>query len=172
MDVLVAWLDDTRAGDLASIAGLFIALVGFAITIWNVRASRAAALRAEQAALDARRAIGFFDAITELSAAVSALEEVRRLHRDRAWPMLPDRYIALMKLLNSVRHSSPSLSAQQDAKIQAAIGYLAELEAVVEHALQRRQRLDGVPEWNQLAAHHIVELHTLLLELKVQAGSS
>ena len=82
MDAVVAWLDHTRAGDLASIAGLVIALVGFAITIWNVLASKKAAQRAEQAALDARRAIGFFDAVTELSAAISVLEEIRRLHRN------------------------------------------------------------------------------------------
>ena len=63
MDVLVAWIEQSRAGDIASVLGLLVALVGFAITIWNVRASKAAAIRAEEAANEARRAIRFFDVV-------------------------------------------------------------------------------------------------------------
>jgi hypothetical protein len=54
------------------------------VTIWNVRASRAAALRAEEAANQARHAIRFFDVVAEISTAIAAMEEIRRLHRDAA----------------------------------------------------------------------------------------
>jgi hypothetical protein len=170
MDVLVAWLDRTRAGDIASILGLLIALVGFAITIWNVRASRAAALRAEEAANHARRAIRFFDLVTEISAAIAAMEEIRRLHRDGAWRILPDRYSGLRRSLVTIRGSSTDLTADQRTRIQAAITYLANLEKRVEISLERDQPPDLVANWNERVSRHIMELHSLLLELKEKAG--
>jgi hypothetical protein len=171
MDVLVEWLDQTRAGDLASLAGVLIALVGFAITIWNVKASKAAALRAEDAANEARRAIRFFDVVAEVSSAIAAMEEIRRLHRGRAWPALPDRYSTLRKSLITIKCSS-DLTEEQQARIQGAIKYLADLERRVESGLDQNQPPDRVARWNQLASDHIMELHSLLLELKEKAGAS
>jgi hypothetical protein len=118
MDLLVDWLDQTRAGDIASIVGLLIAMIGFAVTIRNVRASKAAALRAEEAANQARSAIRFFDVVAEISTAIAAMEEIRRLHRDAAWPILPDRYNALRKSLVTIRGSDLQLSEEQEARIR------------------------------------------------------
>jgi hypothetical protein len=171
MDEMVGWLEQTRAGDIASIAGLLIAVIGFAITIWNVRASRAASLRAAQAAEQARRAIRFFDVVAEMSAAIAAMEEIRRLHRDAAWSILPDRYNALRKSLITIRGSSPELTGGQQARIQAAIKYLADLERWVEYSLEQEQAPNRIASWNERVSDHIMELHSLLLELKDQAGA-
>jgi hypothetical protein len=171
MDALVAWIDETRAGDIASILGLLVALIGFAVTIWNVRASKAAALRAEQAANEARRAIRFFDVIAEISTAIAAMEEIRRLHRDAAWPILPDRYIALRKSLFSIRRSGLDLSDDQQVLLQAAIKFLADIERRVDSALEQGQPPDRVARWNQAASTHIMELHAFLMELKLRAGA-
>jgi hypothetical protein len=169
--VLVEWLDQTRAGDLASLAGVLIALVGFAITIRNTRASKAAALRAEGAAKEARQAIRLLDAVTEVSAAIKDLEELRRLHRSGAWPALPDRYNALRKSLVSIRSSIPGLSDQQQTAIQAALRDLADMERKVENDLERGRSPDEAARWNDRASGHIMELHELLLDLKDQAGA-
>jgi hypothetical protein len=170
MDAVVAWLEQTRAGDIASILGLLIALIGFAITIWNVRASKAAAIRAEEAANQARRAIHFFDVVAEISTAIPAMEEIRRLHRDAAWRILPDRYSGLRKSLITIRGSSIELTADQRSRIQAAITYLANLERRVEISLERDQPPDLVANWNERVSRHIMELQGLLLELKDRAG--
>jgi hypothetical protein len=172
MDVLVAWIEQSRAGDIASILGLLVALVGFAITIWNVRASRAAAVRAEEAANEARRAIRFFDVVAEISTAIAAMEEIRRLHRDGAWRILPDRYSGLRKSLITIRGSSTDLTADQRTRIQGAISYPANLERRVEISLERDQPPDFVANWNERVSRHIMELHSLLLELKEKAGVS
>jgi hypothetical protein len=169
---LVEWLDRTRAGDIASILGVLIAMVGFAVTIRNVRASRAAAQRAEEAANQARKAIRFFDVVAEISTAIAAMEEIRRLHRDAAWPILPDRYNALRKSLITIRGSDRPLSDEQHARIQAAIVYLAELETMVEVSLEQGKPPKDVARWNVLASGHIQELHGSLLELKSRVGVS
>lgn len=44
-------------GDLASLAGVAISIVGFVVTVWNVRRSKSAAERAEAAANEARQAM-------------------------------------------------------------------------------------------------------------------
>jgi hypothetical protein len=170
MDAVVAWLNQTRAGDIASILGLLVALIGFAVTIWNVRASRAAALRAEQAANQARRAIRFFDVVAEISTAIAAMEEIRRLHRDGAWRILPDRYSGLRKSLITIRGSSTDLTPEQRSRIQAAVTYLANLQRRVEVSLERDQPPALVANWNERVSSHIMELHSLLLELKEKAG--
>jgi hypothetical protein len=97
--MVTSWLDESRAGDIASLFGILLTVVGFAVTIRNVHVSSRASLRAEQAAVETRRAIRLFDTIAEVAGAVSALEEIKRLHRDGAWPVLPDRYSALKKSL-------------------------------------------------------------------------
>jgi hypothetical protein len=171
MDVLVAWIEQTRAGDIASILGLLVALIGFAVTIWNVRASRIASIRAEQAANEARRAIRFFDVVAEISTAISAMEEIRRLHRDAAWPILPDRYNALRKSLISIRRSGIDLSDEQQTVLQAAIKFLADIERRVDSALEQGQAPDRFARWNQASSEHTMELHSLLMDLKLRAGA-
>ena len=84
-------MDETRVGDIASIFGLLVALIGFAVTIWNVRASRAAALRAEEATNQARSAIRFFDVVAEISNATPAME--------KSW--LAESHSAAIKLSNT-----------------------------------------------------------------------
>jgi hypothetical protein len=172
MDLLVDWLDQTRAGDIASIVGVLIAMVGFAVTIRNVRASKAAAQRAEEAANQARRAIRFFDVVAEISTAIAAMEEIRRLHRDAAWPLLPDRYSALRKSLITIRRSGPSMTRDQQIRIQAAIHYLAYIEREVEVALEQQRPPTQTALWNELASKHVMELHSLLLDMKDQAGGN
>jgi hypothetical protein len=62
------------------------------------------------------------------------------------------------------------MSEDQQARIQAAIVYLAELERMVEVSLEEDKTPSNVARWNALASGHILELHSLLLELKSRAG--
>jgi DNA-binding NarL/FixJ family response regulator len=155
MDVMVAWIEQTGAGDIASIFGLLVALVGFAITIRNVRASRAAAVRAEEAANEARRAIRFFDVVAEISTAIAAMEEIRRLHRDAAWPILLDRYNMLRKSLISIGRSGVALSDDQQTLLQAAIKFLADIERNVDRALEQGQPPERFARGNEATSEHL-----------------
>jgi hypothetical protein len=107
-----------------------------------------------------------------ISTAIAALEEIRRLHRDAAWPILPDRYNALRKSLITIRGSDLQLSEEQQGRIQDAVVYLAELETMVEVGLEQKRAPQDVARWNVLASGHILELHSLLLELRSRVGVS
>src|SRR3954465_4550308 len=97
------WIVDNHIGDLASIAGVVISVIGFVATLVNVARSRSAAVRAEQAANAARRMIRSYEGVAELSATVTLMDEIKRLHRAQQLGMLPDRYATLRKALIGIR---------------------------------------------------------------------
>jgi hypothetical protein len=100
------WITENHIGDLASLAGVIISFIGFVVTVWNVRRSKSAAERAEVAANEARRVIRFYETVSEFSAAIAIMEELKRLHRLGATDVLLDRYAALRKALITVRRLS------------------------------------------------------------------
>lgn len=164
------WLTDYHIGDLASVSGVAISIVGFLVTVWNVRRSKSAAERAEGAANDARRMIRDYETLADFSAAIAIMEEIKRLHRvGQADPLL-DRYAALRKVLTEVRKMSPSVNEAMDQTIQSAITTLAAMEDQVE-----RSRASGAsPDFvrlNRALSREIDELHAVFVDMKLADGS-
>jgi hypothetical protein len=133
---LLEWIGSNRIGDLASILGIIIALVGFAVTVTNVIKSKNAARRAEEAARTVRETIRLLDTVIDFSTAISLLEEIKRLHRTRQWALVPDRCATIRKLLVTLRASYDGLSDHQQTTIQSAIANLVALQII-------RDRLDA-----------------------------
>jgi hypothetical protein len=164
------WIADYRIGDLASIAGVAISIIGFLVTIWNVRRSKSAAERAETAANDARRMIRSYETITDFSAAIAIMEEIKRLHRVGQIDPLLDRYAALRKTLTDVRKMSPSINQSMDQAIQNAITTLAAMEDLVERARAARSTPNFV-QLNQRLSRDIDELYGVFVDMKHAGGS-
>lgn len=169
--LLAGWLTSSEVGSAASVLGVLLSVVGFAITLRNVFVSRRAAERAEGASVETREALRFFDTIQELASTVAALEEIRRLQRERAWPALPERYSALRKSLITIRHGHPDLSEEQQTRVQRAITFLADMERRVERSLDDQKPIEKVAAFNEIASGHVTELHELLLEIRRQSGA-
>lgn len=163
---MLNWITENHIGDLASVAGVIISLIGFAVTVWNVRRSKSAAERAEAAAHEARRGIRIYETVSEFSAAIAIMEELKRLHRLRASDMLLDRYSALRKALITVRRLSPSMDEGIGTKIQNAVTSLA----VMEHQLETSRSRGSSPDFvrlNRVLSRDIDELHAILVEMRV-----
>jgi hypothetical protein len=83
-------------GDIASVAGLVVSVIGFWYAIWLARQARTAAQQARKAAEEARDRIFLFDTISELTAARSNLSEIIRLQQlnvwEIAWATVLERY--------------------------------------------------------------------------------
>ncbi len=119
----MSWLTMDYIGDLASLAGVAISIIGFIVTVWNVRRSKSAAERAEAAADAARQAMRSYQTLSDFSAAVAMMEEIRRLHRveqPNLYQFL-ERYSAARTALIGVRKLSPALSDGMQTQIQSAI---------------------------------------------------
>jgi hypothetical protein len=166
---ILQWLAENHVGDLASLAGVAISIVGFVVTIWNVRRSKSAAERAEAAANEARRLVRGYETVSEFSAAIAIMEEVKRLHRTGQIDMLLERYAALRKVLIGVRKLSPSIDDSMAMKIQNAIATLATMENLVE-----KSRSEILPpnfvRLNRLLSRDIDDLHSVLVDMQVAGG--
>ena len=79
------WIINNSVGELASVAGVIISLIGFAATLWNVGRSKNAAQKAEEAAIEAQSSARLFDTVADASKALSMMDEVVRLNRAGEW---------------------------------------------------------------------------------------
>jgi hypothetical protein len=127
-ELTLKWIGDNRVGDLASIAGVAISIIGFVITVIGVCRSKDAAEQAKVAAEAARDSVRLLDTLVDFSAAISILEEIKRAHRHGHWPVLPDRYAAIRKILIVLRSSTRDLSDKHQAVIQNAFANLLALK--------------------------------------------
>jgi hypothetical protein len=161
---VLAWL---REHDLAStwadVSGFLIAIGGFAATLWNVRKSRNAAVKAQEAAQAARDSIRLFETVVDFSTVIALLEEIKRAHRETGVSKVP--YSAIRKQLVVLRASSVPLSNEQNTVIQNAIANLRTMEKHIENALANRTDFP-VAKYNALFSRDIDELVGVLTYLK------
>jgi hypothetical protein len=152
-------------GDIASIVGLFITIGGFGIALWQIQKSKSASEQARQVAESVRAQILQMNAIQDISAASKAFEDIRRLHRQRAWEALPDRYTSLKQLLISIKGRTPNLSNAQKAQIQGAVQQVSNIEAQVEIAIGGKDEPE-VQRINQIVSRQIDRLADLLVDVQ------
>lgn len=158
------------AGDVASIVGVGVSVVGFIGTIWAALRSRSAAVQAKEASEKTREDIHRSHAIADLSAAVSAMEEVKRLHRSGAWEILPDRYAELRKRLVAIKTENPDLAPGQKAALQGAIQRFAGMETKVEEALAKGERPDDFPRLNRVVGQEVDSVQQVLAQIQLKIG--
>jgi ribosomal protein S13 len=161
----LVWIELHRIGDLASIAGVAIAVIGFIATLVGVYKSKNAAQRAEAAARSVRDSIRLLDTVVDFSAAITTLEEIKRLHRANQWAMLPDRYASLRKLLVMLRTTNADLSEGQRVVLQNALANLYALETAVERGLRNNSILNPV-KFNAVISGDLDHLIAALAEVK------
>jgi hypothetical protein len=153
-------------GDLASVVGLLVSLIGFAITIAGVRRAKGAAEQARQAAIATRESIAHYDAIADLSAAMTMMDEIKRLQRHAVWAALPDRYSDLRRRLITIRNSRAHLSEVQRESLQLAIEEFAEFERTADRAAMTGRSPRDLLKLNETVSVRIDEVHALLLSLQ------
>ncbi len=108
-DQIKVLIDKYSIGNIASILSLLIGVVGFTFTLRNVWKSMKAAEKAEKAVENVQKEIRKMDTISEFSAAIATMEEIKRHQRESTWNILPERYSSLRKTLNAIRSVSDYL---------------------------------------------------------------
>jgi hypothetical protein len=168
---LLSWIRNYQVGDLASIAGVAISLVGFAITVIAVRKSRSAAQAAAQAARDTASKIRLLESVVDFSAAIAILEEIKRLQREKLWMHLPDRYATIRKLLITLRGTNSNLNDGQESVVQRAVTNLRDMEEAVERFLGGGAAVKA-PKFNSIISQDVDDLLAVLIELKAAQGGT
>ena len=158
MQPVIDFIITNHLGDVASVIALVVSFVGFAFSLLGIWKSKTAAERAEMAASNVRKAISQFDRVAAISAAITSMEEVKRLHRVIAWNILPDRDAEGRKSLISVRSSNPQLPQGCLAAIQGAIQHFTEIENEVEKALASGRKEPSQAKLNEIVSLQIDKL--------------
>ena len=153
-------------GDSASIAGLLVSILGFVVTIAAVLRSKSAANQAADAANKTKELLIRSATIADFSAAVVSMQEIKRLHRAKAWAVLPDRYAALRERLIAIRSSNPEMNHSYLAAIRGAEERFADLERRVDKALAEDVAPPHTSKFNDIVSAELDKLHEVLTALK------
>lgn len=155
-------------GSIASVLALGLSVIGFSFTIWSVIRSKRAAEAAREASIAVRTSLARTDIVAECSTAIAILEEVKRLHRVAAWPLLPDRYSALKRSLILIRTANPKLSDSHKTKIQNAVSHLIAFEDMIEKVIATGSEVPDVPRLNKIVSKQVKALAEILGDIRGQ----
>ena len=157
-------MDNYQLGDLASLLALLITIIGFAVALWRIRKSETASEQARRAAESVREQILQMNAFQGVGGAIRILEDIRRLHRLDAWPVLPDRCTSLKQELLAIKGRTPMLTDDQRSTIQGVIQQVSLIERKAEDAIGGDK--PAVNRINYIVTKQIDELASLLVELQ------
>ena len=155
-------------GDTASITALVLTIVGFSITIVGVWRSKAAAAQAREAAENAIEVVTKFDILSELTSTLAAIEEVRRLQREHAWRILPDRYADIRRRLTVVTNSDMTIVNEHREAIQSSAKVIDRFQRKVELALANGGEPPNPAKLNIALSIEFDKLHSVLLQIRNQ----
>ena len=155
-------------GDIASVLGVLIALVGFGVTIMNVIESKRAADRAESAANQTLERVRYVDTVENLSKAIAIIAEIQRLNRAKEWKVLLDRHLELRSILTEIRGSTPQLNDYHRAVIQSGIAHSSSMSNKIEIALGEIDQEPNVPQMNKILSKQVEKFGDILVEMRVE----
>jgi cell division protein FtsX len=161
---------DNHLGDIASVIGILISLIGFFITIWNVIKSRKAAQKAEEIVQKVREDISKIETIEEFSKAIATIDEIKRLNRDGAWPILPERYSALRKSLISIKISNPNMPENDKVILSNALRHTSNMEDQIEKFIIDKSLSVDISKFNKIISQQGDRLTEILVSLKGKIG--
>lgn len=123
-------------GDIADVASLLglVLIIGAA---WFARTAREAA---RDAAWQVQSRLANLDMVAELSAAVSTLDEIKRLLQLGAWDFALDRYGIVRRYLVRVAQTSVGLSDTQRAQIGRVFQQFRIMEAEIARMRQQQEQ--------------------------------
>jgi len=153
-------------GNVASVAGLLISLIGFIITIFvSLRAKRAAEL-ASLAAEQAKAKILKQGTLFNFSSALAVMEDLVRLNRDKDWESILDRHSELGRILVELKDGSEGLSEEQLAIIQGCVQQLKIIENQIENHFSAGKPEPDIARMNRIVKNQITKLHGIATMLK------
>lgn len=145
LDGFSAWLGWFDSSGWLGLLGLAISVVGFAATAFNVVRSRRSSDRAREAAEAAVLEVQSLKSVTDLSAAISELDGVRRLLRENSWTQLPERLSYVRKLLIGVgaKGQGMELQADDEVVIRDSIAVFSSIEQHIDSAARGKVKING-----------------------------
>jgi hypothetical protein len=170
MDSLVKFFSLPEVGTALTLLEIAISLVGFAAAIWSSRQSKIASERAEAAVNKVREDIRKIDTVSDLSTAITSMDEIKRRIREGSIVQIPDRCMEVRRSLIIIQSANPELAATQKSRINVAIRQLSSIEEVVDQCLITGKPLDGSAVHLKVLSKQVDNILSVLTEIKNTIG--
>ena len=120
-------------------------LAGLALTIWEVLRAKKAAEQARDVAQQVKERIAHLDTVAAVSAAITTLEEIKILHRTRAWDRVLTQYSNLRRHFVTIE---AGLTRAQRDQVGSAFSQFRIIEEEVGQAMaDQRQEERSSRRW-------------------------
>jgi hypothetical protein len=170
MEELVKLLNTDESSALINVGGIIISLIGFGATIWTLLKTKNAADEARKAVTRVREDMRNIKTVTDFSQSIAIMDEIRRLHREGSWQILPDRYSILKGLLISIRSTNPSLPDKHKVALQNAIQHFTNIESQIERSLESGNSPTNIAKLNTIVSKQMDALREALVEIQATVG--
>jgi hypothetical protein len=168
---MLDWIAKYRINEYSDVLGLVITIVGFTVTLWTVLRSRSVASEALSVAKKVRDDLRKVETAGAFASAITAMEEVKRLHRKGELDHLPERYSQLRRSLIGLKGSNHLLTSEDQTAIQEAIAQFGAFERQIERSLASGDASKiNFPKMNKLVSVNIDRLHMMVVRLKAAIG--
>jgi hypothetical protein len=165
-------------GSLASLIGIFLALVSIRQardaarrSASEAELSKDASLRAELEVLRFRDDLKLLTSIVDFEHALGLMDDIKSFMRHSTYRPVPDRIATLISCLNRIRASSSVLDDDWKPKIQQCIRTLRRIEDAIDKANLDSVPPKDAPHFNRRISEQIDQLHPLLIDLKDKMGA-
>lgn len=135
MDILhtiLQWFRDTYIVDIATIAGLIIAV----ITLWQASGARSKAEAARQAVNDLKLQLNEVNLVADLTRALAIMEEIKRLQSTEEWAVLRERYGHLRSVLSTVVSTYTIFTSAEKKNLSGATAQFRVAEESIDKELR------------------------------------
>lgn len=160
----------TEWGNIASVLGLLVSIVGLGFSVWAVYAARGAKLAAESAAESVRARLSLFGILESLSLALAQMQELKLLQRTQDWAQVLSRYANLRVSLARICAGPVALDEREQSILSDARSALAANENRVDRALLSGKQPADPAKLNEIVSSHIDACVTVLVRIQTEPG--
>ncbi len=165
MDMFINELKSAKLPDIATYLGLLVSIIGFIYTIWTVRQSKSAAVRAETAALATQRKLRTFDTISELSDARVRLEAIIKDLDSEKLDTAEKSLMLYRQSILEVMINNDSLSGLDSSPIMNGLDILGSIQIRIGRSISKGTKFKALNARRELVAE-IDNVTKLLVQLK------
>ena len=140
---------------------MVVSAAALVVAVWQIRKTQSAAERAAQSASEAREAIHYIAAISDLSQISVQIELIKELHRNEEWTRAIDRYSLLRRLLTEARLRLPE---EAHTELNLAIIRLQQMEKDINNAVAQNDPISSSDLNNLLVDLQSLEMIRVWLE--------
>ena len=110
------------------------------------------------------------DTVSELSAVLADMEEMKRLHRQGDWDNLLRKYSGVRNSLTRIKASNTELYSGQKEALTGAIQQFHDMERIGERALVGKKIGASPAKLNEIVSTQVDKLNEMLIQIKNQIG--